>query len=349
MAQQPVLFQLLDYLLRRVIQLSELQVVRAIILTVALLSLLFSTACWHTNRSALHQLPKLSVRSSMRLLLAALLSMFCAAAQAGVSLDSNGWTVVTPSGSYCAGTANSRPACTPATTDTRIMYVSSNPSIGHDVTGCGNFERQTPGPCRTIHYALSTAAGLRSGSPDWLLLRCGDVFVNDQPDLHWLIPGAGNGYGKSQNEPMVVSSYDPGATQSPPLPDPYSCSARPKILIDHTAANPSLGCPGGDGFNAFIGIFCYAPGRDPSNTSTTVPYYNTTDVQTNMGVIYTAASSGSVSAGKVPFSVLIEDCYIGYAGGMSITTGQYPPAYYMTNVQLRRNQIVGNYPYPAEI
>ena len=48
-----ILFQLLDHLLRRVIQFSGAASGRAIILTVALLSLLFSTAYWHTNRFSL--------------------------------------------------------------------------------------------------------------------------------------------------------------------------------------------------------------------------------------------------------------------------------------------------------
>ena len=87
----------------------------------------------------------------------------------------DGWTVFTPS------------------TDTRKVYVSS--STGND----SNTGLTEAAPKRTI------AAGkvlIRSGFPDWLLLKCGDTW--DEAIGNW------SASGRSVTEPVLITSYGTG-------------------------------------------------------------------------------------------------------------------------------------------
>ncbi len=93
-----------------------------------------------------------------------------------VSLDSNGWTVVTPSA------------------DTQTIYVSS--SDGKDTNN--GLSPQTP-----IKSFAKAEALVRTGMPDWVLLKSGDTF-NDA-FLSWTASG------RSVNEPMLISHYGTGA------------------------------------------------------------------------------------------------------------------------------------------
>jgi hypothetical protein len=97
---------------------------------------------------------------------------------AGVSTDANGWTMVTPSG------------------DSRIIYVSF--STGNDSTGVLNDINH---PYKTIAKANTLR---RQGYPDWVLLKCGDIWYESfgQQD---------NLGGRSATEPMLFSSYGSGA------------------------------------------------------------------------------------------------------------------------------------------
>ncbi|MEZ6233630.1 MAG: right-handed parallel beta-helix repeat-containing protein [Phycisphaerales bacterium] len=88
--------------------------------------------------------------------------------------DADGWTVLTPSA------------------DTRFIFVSS--SLGDDVNDGLSPDR----PKRTLDNARRQ---VRSGHPDWVLLRRGDEW-NEQ--LRW---GVG---GRSNEEPMVVGAWGPG-------------------------------------------------------------------------------------------------------------------------------------------
>jgi hypothetical protein len=97
--------------------------------------------------------------------------------QSAPLLDSNGWTVVTPS------------------SDTVRIYVSN--STGNDV----NNGRSSTTPVKTIQRGLSL---LRSGYPDWLLLNKGDTWTNET--FNFLCVS-----GRSAAEPILLSSYGVGA------------------------------------------------------------------------------------------------------------------------------------------
>jgi hypothetical protein len=89
-----------------------------------------------------------------------------------VSLDANGWSVITPS------------------TDTRVVYVSN--STGNDTkTGLSEANAvQTIAKARTL---------IRGGMADWMLLKRGDTF--HESILQW------NKSGRNAQEPMLISSY----------------------------------------------------------------------------------------------------------------------------------------------
>lgn len=252
--------------------------------------------------------------------------LFCAPVFAGVTIDGNGWSVITPSSTgFCEGIS-----CTPTggASGTRIVYAAQSGCDfnGTTCTNDGSFSQ----PTKTAHFAVSK---LRGGSPDWVLFKCGDTWTNDAPDLNAFIPG-GNASGVDQQTPMLVSNYDSNAGHNPPIPDPSSCSARPQFNLDHNYANS---CFSGSNFVAFLGIKCYAPGRDPNN-STISPTFNTTDKNFNQASALFFHSTGSV---------LIEDVYMGFfGGGPSFATTFYPP--WSSPVLFRRNQIVGNYPVGQE-
>ncbi len=89
--------------------------------------------------------------------------------------DDGGWTQLTPS------------------PDSRIVYVSS--STGSDASS----GLSPVAPKRTLAAAFAL---LRDGYPDWLVLRCGDTWLESLP---WWGKS-----GRSDYEPMVISSYGPG-------------------------------------------------------------------------------------------------------------------------------------------
>jgi hypothetical protein len=136
----------------------------------------------------------------------------------GAGLDANGWTTFTPS------------------SDTRIIYVSS--STGSD----SNNGLSQNAAVATIDKGLSL---IRNGSADWLLLKAGDTWVNQEI-----------GYlefsGRSATEPILISSYGTGA--------------RPLIETGPNGSGAAIG-----GFNnghsniAIVGLDFYAHTRDPSN------------------------------------------------------------------------------------
>jgi hypothetical protein len=90
--------------------------------------------------------------------------------------SSEGWTVLTPS------------------SDTRAVYVSS--STGNDAND--GLTSATPKATLTAGLAL-----LRDGMPDWLHLKAGDIWTNQ--DMYLAKSG------RSTLEPMVITSYDTGA------------------------------------------------------------------------------------------------------------------------------------------
>lgn len=92
-----------------------------------------------------------------------------------VSIDQQGWTNLTPSA------------------DTRIVYVSS--SGGSD----SNDGLSSDSPVKTVARGRSM---LRNNSPDWLLLKRGDVWFERYGFL--------NVSGRSEQEPILISAYGIG-------------------------------------------------------------------------------------------------------------------------------------------
>lgn len=92
-----------------------------------------------------------------------------------VSIDQQGWTNVTPSA------------------DSRVIYVSS--SAGSDT----NDGLSADTPVKTVARGRSM---LRNNSPDWLLLKRGDVWFERY--------GLLNLSGRSQQEPILISAYGTG-------------------------------------------------------------------------------------------------------------------------------------------
>ena len=145
-------------------------------------------------------------------------------------LDSNGWTVFTPtpitSGTCAAGTANG----------TCIFYVSD--SDGNDCNdglsavanprGCG------AGPLKTISAGYKKLYTL-NGKPTWLLLKKGDTFSDQNFTNDPTTAAVSMHYGRSADQPMVLSSYDPA---NPTVPNPGTGGARP--LIKTPPAGPAL-------------------------------------------------------------------------------------------------------------
>ena len=208
-----------------------------------------------------------------------------AQAQTAPYLDTNGWTVFTPS------------------LDTRIVYVSS--SMGNDA----NDGLSISTPVQSIGKGVSL---LRSGYPDWLLLKKGDIWTDQSFER---APGGNFGYGgRSATEPMVISSYGSGA--------------RPLIKI----ANDKQGfffiggaAPGGGNYIAIVGLELYSYQRDPGNPSF-------------VGRINLRNSAGIFQYNSFNWQ-LIEDCKFSFFGNNLTYSGLTAGS----NLSLRRNIIVDAY------
>ena len=125
------------------------------------------------------------------LVLSGLLGVTASAlAQTAPYVDANGWTVFTP----VSGTGS----CSNGSyTGTCIIYVSS--STGSDT----NNGQTVSTPVQTLAKGISL---LRSGYPDWLLLKRGDTWTAAPgADLFGFFPASG----ASATAPMVIGSYDP--------------------------------------------------------------------------------------------------------------------------------------------
>src|SRR5215212_1459573 len=92
-----------------------------------------------------------------------------------VSLDANGFTNITPSA------------------DGKIVYVSNT---------AGNDANSGSSASSAVKSIAKGALLLRNGSPDWLLLKSGDVWREAFPG--W------NKSGRSADEPMVIGAYGEG-------------------------------------------------------------------------------------------------------------------------------------------
>lgn len=103
------------------------------------------------------------------------------------SVGPDGWTALSPSA------------------DSRLIFVSS--SLGNDANS-GASESQA---VRTLARAYEL---LRHEYPDWILMRRGDVWVNE--DFASSLPGGlWSKSGRSGEEPMVVTAYGPLSSERP--------------------------------------------------------------------------------------------------------------------------------------
>lgn len=198
----------------------------------------------------------------------------------GFSRNSDGWTIITPSGSWQDGFRDGAPS----TSTTMILYVSS--STGKD-SGDVGFNASLQGsklqPYRTLNAAYSR---MRSGSPDWMLLKIGDTWTNEPFNANTTNANI-NKSGKNSDERMVFSSYDATADNNPPIPNPGTVPGRPLIKAGYQMGNNA--CMGfvSSGSNiAIMGLELYAYTRDPS----------TSDYVTNLASI-TVSGAGT---GYVP-------------------------------------------------
>jgi hypothetical protein len=128
-----------------------------------------------------------------------------------------------------------------ASGDSRIVYVSQ--SGGNDA----NDGLSTGAPLKTLAAGLAL---LRSGFPDWLLLKKGDTWTDEK----FGYPGLTGG--RSATEPMVFGAYGTGAK---PL-------VQVKDTVDTFPAFGWLHAADGN-FTALVGIEFYAYKRDPANPS----------------------------------------------------------------------------------
>lgn len=193
------------------------------------------------------------------------------------STTSAGWTSFTASN----GTQ-------PSGLTTKIVYVSAQ--SGSD----SNNGLTVNTPVQTIVKGLSL---ITTGHPDWLLLKKGDVWTDEQF-------GYMDKIGFSPTEPIVLGSYDPAY---PGVVNPVSASPRPLLKTKwNVATDPALGSVRTNGGSnlAVVGINFYDYTRDPSN-----PSYNPATVGNEHGTI---GFSGPVSW------ILIEDCLMQWSAGSGI-------------------------------
>lgn len=186
---------------------------------------------------------------------------------------------------------------------TRVVYVSQ--STGND---------SNPGTLASPVKTLAAGSALiRSGKPDWLLLKKGDTWTNERF-------GFVGFNGISSTQPILLSSYGTGA--------------RPLLkTTPNVDTAPVIGSLNVGNLNnvAIVGIELYCYTRNPAD-----PGYNASTKDIEHTAIYLVASSGT------SFNyLLIEDCKIRfYALGISIVWSAFNSN---ANVFIRRNVITDSY------
>ena len=228
-------------------------------------------------------------------------------------LDANGWTVFTPvpgTGSCASGTY----------TGTCVVYVSS--SSGNDATCAAVTPQADPynptgvTPCKTIQQGINL---LRPGaSADWLLLKDGDTFVNQ--DFGALCAQ----HGISASEPLLISAYGSGA--------------RPIVEYGSSPGNGNgwaIGSYGGGG--------CGAGGNNLALVG--IEFYNYTADPSNAGFISSGASSvnPAVYLNNYVSWALIEDDMFKFAQVIIIPPNTSTFVNPSANVTIRRSEILDVY------
>jgi len=181
--------------------------------------------------------------------------------------------------------------------DTRIIYVSSQD--GDD----GNDGLSSLTPVQSISRGISL---LRDGQPDWLALKSGDTWETGFGK--WVKSG------RSESEPMVITSYGAG-------------SDRPLI---RTKNETGLYFQGGGGAPEYVdylvihGLHFYAASRDPNSA-------DFTDPSSDKGISWLRSTRG----------ILIEDnMFQFYQTGIVIQGGEGVD---IQNVLIKNNVIVDSY------
>ncbi|QIL90624.1 PKD domain-containing protein [Microbulbifer sp. SH-1] len=181
--------------------------------------------------------------------------------------------------------------------DTRIVYVSS--SEGDDANN--GFSSKTP--VKTIGQGISL---LRDGFPDWLALKSGDSWETGV--------GAWAKSGRSQSEPMVITSYGAGA-------------ARPLLRTHDESAFRFQGGGGSPEYVNYLvihGLHFYAASRDPNSSEFT-------GASADRAIVWLRGTNG----------LLIEDNLIQfYKEGITL---QESDGFDIRNVLIKNNVIVDSY------
>ncbi len=224
---------------------------------------------------------------------------------------SDGWTVVTETSPFGEGTGFSGAG-------TRKIYVSSS-------TGNDSNDGSSGSPVATIAHGSTL---VRSGFPDWLLLKCDDSWTDDVFNTSGFV-GSFCSVGQSATAPTLVSSYGSGA--------------RP-LLRTNISFNP-FDTPGSFcplDYCAIIGLEFYAYARDPNNVS-----FDPAAPQNGFGAI---AIGGGQSVAAPSHWFLIEDCKFSFYPlaldfGIASPGDQFHDIAHQ-NVIIRRN--VSAYQYPTD-
>jgi hypothetical protein len=192
----------------------------------------------------------------------------------------SGWTHGAPpnNGIYSVFTAStgtgSCSASTKATTATCIVYLSSSGSDSNNCVADPPINNSFATPCQTIAHGITL---LRDQSPDWLLLKKGDTFV-DQTFDQWLLRGMSVTQTSSNPNTytglMVIGAW------------PTTAGVRPIVKTNASTQEFCLNVQGGGGshsndlsFTAMQSINCYNYKRDPTNVSYTANIDNTIGLQ----------------------------------------------------------------------
>jgi hypothetical protein len=205
-----------------------------------------------------------------------------------------------------------------------------------DGTGLG-----TIGNWRTAG-GIGSAFALRTGNPDWLLLRMGDTWIGQTIETGWSATFGSDNFGKSgysQQEPMVIAGYDEnfsvaayganvGGRQRPIIQPPSASSAYTAAQTAGThhfyEGRPAIGQAGSGGSSfAVLGLHVYAAQRDPGNmTAPPAGFVGNGNTGQPGGIAFGTAHGD-----------LIEDNRISWtAQGLGWNVGNF-------DVNVRRNQI----------
>lgn len=214
--------------------------------------------------------------------------------------DASGWTMFTPSA------------------DTRIMYVSTE---GNDSSGqvysstspeVGEDPFKPSGAIQPFATYGAAYAKVRSGYPDWVLIKRGDIFYDAIGSRVW--------NGRSVSEPALISSY--GTEGAAPI---FKVGAQQGIRI--AVVSPST--PSTRQFIAISGLAFYAHTRDPGNSGEYVSGSG------GLGVEMWAYIPGNRVTG-----VLVEGCSFSFMIGNTIGGAGGGGANYIT---IRRTLFLNNY------